>query len=885
MRRFRSLRGGNFSPHYNLENDPIQTRPTESESDGDEEEGNDGSHQEESESRSFQSDDSVPYGIPIPNSYLLTSATTSSSAAAGSNRPPPSSSNNNNNNNTNNKNTAKRKGASCLPTSPAEQRLVMMAKHPGMSVSSEEAISPSIHDYEQPSTAPTPTPRSSNRNKNNTSVNFDIAGPIDADTGNAWVANDNSEMVIPWEAPCESASSSSSNPTAGTSRWDRLVAWFYYRPLDAQQEGGGADIQSQDGVASKQSMSVVSDQTPRVSNVSLQKKRKLAAAAKLAAANDGMDSSSTSDHQSWCRRIISTRSGIVILCLVVVLFLAIIVTVSAAVASSNKNGKSTGNALVGDNPRIVPGPMVPTRPATTPIPTTAPTLIPTTAPTIDLGSLITTFPSVSPTTASPTTNSPSPAPTPSPTSRPTLPGATNPPTPPPTPRPTRLPTPLPTPRPTPRPTPLPTLLPTPLPTTRPPTSSPTTQFDGILLQPLEALLGQGQQRFGYSIALSQDGTILAVGAPWATLDGKFTAGMVQVYQLSRSRGWLPRGPAVVGRNAGDQFGSSVSLSSDGSVLAVGAPTYTGVGNRSGNVRVFVYGPGNRYDLLGNEIPGLAATDHFGVAVALSQDGRRLAVGAPYHNNGIGGSRLVSGRLGVYELDTAASQWNVIASFRGSNHLDWFGWSVDIANTDTSANGAGSSVVCAGAPRNLQYGGYVMCYTDRGGTWQPLGNALRNNVEPVRYDDSWGNALSLSQDGNRVAIGSPGKNGASGVLNTGMVAVYDYDVASNNWKLLGPALTLQNAPSNQDSFLFGSSLDLVGSVLAVGSPGLGQVDLYEYQAGQWQRHSQSWKSSDNNNGATNSDYGYAVELTPTYTLAVASAATDGSQPGRVNVYKP
>ena len=931
---------------------------TESESDGDGD-GDESKDNNDEESQSFQSDDSVSYGIPIPSSYLLTSPSAASSSTRS--RSSPSSSINNN------KNNAKRKGKSCLPmpTSPAEQRLLMMAKHPGMSVSSEETVYPFVRDDEQPSTTTTTATTitaASKSNKNNTSVNFDAAGPIDADTGNAWVASDNSETVVPWEAPPESASSSSSNPTtrSGTSRWDRLVAWFYYRPLNARENnGGGGDVYYQDCAASKQSMSVVSDQTPRVSNVSLQKKRKVAAAAAAAAKvahhndnnNDNNDNNNSSSNTStittlkaWCKRILSTRSGIVVLCLVVVLFLAIIVTVSAAVASSNNNNnnkqdKTGSNSVVGEEPptpRIIPGPMVPRAP-------TATTLAPTSAPTIDLLLVspppIQPFPSVSPTTtttASPTTSSPTLTPTKSPTFSPTLPGATRAPTPPPTRRPTRLPTPLPTPRPTlrptpgptarptraptpnptPRPTRPPTFSPTLRPTTRPPTLSPTTQFDGLLLQPLEALMGaQGlQERFGYSIALSQDGTILAVGAPWATIDGKLTAGMVQVYQQRNSNGgggggggWDTRGPAVVGQNAGDQFGSSVSLSSDGSVLAVGAPTYTGVGNknRSGNVRVFVHGPANRYELLGSDIAGLAATDHFGVAVALSPNGRRVAIGAPYHDNGTGRNRLVSGQLQVYELDddndnaatAAGSQWNVIASFQGTDHLDWFGWSVDIVNAD-SRNGAESSVVCAGAPRNLEYGGYVTCYTDRGGTWQQLGNkALRNNIEPVRYDDSWGNALSISQDGNRVAIGSPGKNGAlGGVLNTGMVAVYDYDVASNNWNLLGGpgALTLQHAPSNnQDSsFQFGSSLDLVGSVLAVGSPGLGQVDLYEFQShsGQWQRHSQSWKSSDDNGSdggadSTNSDYGYAVQLSPTYTLAVASAAMDGSQPGRVNVYKP
>ena len=52
--------------------------------------------------------------------------------------------------------------------------------------------------------------------------------------------------------------------------------------------------------------------------------------------------------------------------------------------------------------------------------------------------------------------------------------------------------------------------------------------------------------------------------------------------------WLQRGDAIVSTAAGDACGYSVSLSSDGSVVAIGLPWNKDNDDCSGHVRVLAY---------------------------------------------------------------------------------------------------------------------------------------------------------------------------------------------------------------------------------------------------------------------------------------------------------
>ncbi|KAL3922891.1 MAG: hypothetical protein SGILL_001962 [Bacillariaceae sp.] len=320
------------------------------------------------------------------------------------------------------------------------------------------------------------------------------------------------------------------------------------------------------------------------------------------------------------------------------------------------------------------------------------------------------------------------------------------------------------------------------------------------------------------------------------------------------------------------------MSSDGQVLAVSEPTYRGrPGDRSGNVRVFIYSPFNGYSPLGQEIEGEDATDHTGIGLALSDDGRRLAVGAPYHDNtngngnGNGNNRLVSGNARIYEWTSSDGMWTPIGEpLKGIDHLDWFGWSVDL-NSD-------GSVVCIGAPRNLEYGGYVQCFeetvkpgnSDSG--WSLIGDTISNALKPVRFDDNFGTAVRVSADSSgsrfRVAIGSPGKN--TGGVDTGISIVYEFDPReeSQGWSQLGKAIVSPNPnPSDQ----LGSSLDIQGDLLAVGVPGDSQVNLYRFQeaSNEWELHLTTLTGFDESN------FGIAVRLTNTGDVAVGSATDIGS----------
>jgi hypothetical protein len=90
------------------------------------------------------------------------------------------------------------------------------------------------------------------------------------------------------------------------------------------------------------------------------------------------------------------------------------------------------------------------------------------------------------------------------------------------------------------------------------------------------------------------------------------------------------GADIDGEAAEDKSGSSVSLSSDGTRLAIGAPWNDGNGILAGHTRVYQWS-GMAWIQLGTDIDGEAADDQFGYDVSLSTDGNRVASGTGYAN--------------------------------------------------------------------------------------------------------------------------------------------------------------------------------------------------------------------------------------------------------------
>ncbi|MGB1385282.1 MAG: hypothetical protein ACPG7C_00310, partial [Ilumatobacteraceae bacterium] len=152
---------------------------------------------------------------------------------------------------------------------------------------------------------------------------------------------------------------------------------------------------------------------------------------------------------------------------------------------------------------------------------------------------------------------------------------------------------------------------------------------------------------GFSVSLSSDGTEFAIGAYFNDGANGADSGHVRVYEWNGTA-WVQKGIDIDGEAAGDQSGHSVSLSSDGTEVAIGAPYNDGTGSNSGHVRVYEWN-GSTWQQKGTDIDGEVAGDESGYSVSLSSDGTIVAIGAP-GNDGTGAG---AGHVRVYEWNETA----------------------------------------------------------------------------------------------------------------------------------------------------------------------------------------------------------------------------------------
>jgi hypothetical protein len=157
--------------------------------------------------------------------------------------------------------------------------------------------------------------------------------------------------------------------------------------------------------------------------------------------------------------------------------------------------------------------------------------------------------------------------------------------------------------------------------------------------------------FGYSLALSSEGTVMAVGSVKAdsTLRPPVRdAGRVDIYASDGSQ-WILRG-TLFGETKLVLFGSSVGLSQDAGILVVGEPAFTWGDNlHAGRCQIFEWN-GSRYKLI-FAVVGKFRKEEMGSSAAVSDDGNIIACG------GMGGrwdgiSRAESGVVRLWNRSTA-----------------------------------------------------------------------------------------------------------------------------------------------------------------------------------------------------------------------------------------
>jgi hypothetical protein len=316
------------------------------------------------------------------------------------------------------------------------------------------------------------------------------------------------------------------------------------------------------------------------------------------------------------------------------------------------------------------------------------------------------------------------------------------------------------------------------------------------------------EQSGSFINMNANGTVVIIGAP-GSMDAGIRKGKARVFQWNGTS-WLQKGSDLVGTSQGDVFGDAVSISSDGNIIAVGAPGFNNPSFPPGYTRVYEWNGAN-YIQKGTDIIGEANGNSSGTAVSLSADGNIIAIGAG-SNSGANGS--FSGHCRIFEW--SGTSWvQKGTDIDGEAAQDFFGNAVSI-----SASGNIVAVGAAGNDGNGTTSGQVRVYEWNGTTWLQKGV----DIDGEGLVRSFGSTLSLSSDGTSfIAHGHSGGNGSAG-----SVKIFNWN--GTNWVQKGATLSGVNG-----SDFFGTSVDIDGngSTIVAGTTGTtGYAKVFKFIGGAW-----------------------------------------------------
>lgn len=340
-----------------------------------------------------------------------------------------------------------------------------------------------------------------------------------------------------------------------------------------------------------------------------------------------------------------------------------------------------------------------------------------------------------------------------------------------------------------------------------------------MIREIELSNASDEQYLGWSVSLSADGETLAISAPGERSDGSSAAdtsltlaGAVYIYKRQNNQ-WqnvdYVKAPLPV---SNDWFGYRVALNANGSVLAISTNDSLSR-NRKGSVYVYRYensnGAWQRTQNVVTIEPNSAASDTenaFGESIAISGDGNTLAVGDPAnHSNKTGDKDVVY----IFRYHQSNDEW-IEEDFFQSND-------------------------------NLNIGG---------------GTGINDDTS-----DGYGQSVSLSWDGNVLAVGAIYEDSATTEVAGGRVgsmsnsgAVYVYRYSNGSWDNINETYIKASNTASNEFFGHAVSLSGNGNTLAVSAlfegsdavginssdqhsrssllRGSGAVYLYEYDGNDW-----------------------------------------------------
>ncbi len=338
---------------------------------------------------------------------------------------------------------------------------------------------------------------------------------------------------------------------------------------------------------------------------------------------------------------------------------------------------------------------------------------------------------------------------------------------------------------------------------------------------LTASDGAAFDAFGFSVAVSADGSTVVAGARNATVGGN--AGQGTAYVFSRpAGGWGSATPTqskltASDGAAGDNLGFSVAVSGDGTTVVAGAPNATvGANAVQGAAYVFAEPGGGWTDAI--ETAKLTASDgavgsRLGTSVGVSADGSTVVAGA--YGTTIGSNSFQGA---AYVFVKPAGAWGSAAPTQAKLTAS-DGAPDDRLGRSVGVSGDGSTVV-AGAPlatvgANFE-GGAAYVFVRPGGGWVDRTEVAKLTASDGAAGDFLGSAAAVSADGSTVVAGAPnvtvGSNAAQG-------AAYVFVEPVGGWGSATPTQSKLTASDGAEGDRLGSSVGVsgVGSTVVTGSP--------------------------------------------------------------------
>lgn len=293
---------------------------------------------------------------------------------------------------------------------------------------------------------------------------------------------------------------------------------------------------------------------------------------------------------------------------------------------------------------------------------------------------------------------------------------------------------------------------------------------------------------GGSLALSDDGTILAVGSTGDRNRADANSGCVYVYEfVQTTRSWIPK-QKIVPTNTKNRFGQGVSLSSDGSFLMVGSGGDDTASDNAG--AVYVYDRISEGFLHQQQIfpRGIAASDHFGGGVALNYAGDVALVCSPSADDDAAPSTYPN--LGaVYYFVRNGTTWTQSQKIVPTTKVASLGFGSSVA---MSQDGLYALIGAATADGK----GAVYYFKYVNGAWKEMSKLTASDGAT---SDLFGTSVALSADGTYALIGAIGDdNQASNCGN-----VYIFTRSGDGWT---QQATLA-CPEPEAAISFGSAVSL------------------------------------------------------------------------------